>query len=133
MGFRQGAYARVWSMDDKGKFCTCRMSISRKNKKTGSYDTEFQDGYVRFVGTAYNMIKAIPISDKGLNIKLASCDVTNYFERNGKKYFNPQFTVFGFELADGESATPTGQAQNAYDPMEDLKSVSADEEELPFD
>ncbi len=133
MGFRQGAYARVWSMDDKGKFCTCRMSISRKNKNTGSYDTEFQDGFVRFVGSAYNMIKGIPISEKGVNIRLSSCDVTNYFERNGKKYFNPQFTVFGFELADGTESPSAGKSANSYDPMDDLKSVSADEEELPFD
>ena len=35
MGFRQGAYAKIWKIEDKGNYHVAQMSISRKNKDTG--------------------------------------------------------------------------------------------------
>lgn len=52
MGFRTGSYATIWSVESATDTRTkARISISRKNKQTGEYDTDFS-GFVDFIGTA---------------------------------------------------------------------------------
>lgn len=52
MGFRTGSYATIWSVESASDTRTkARISISRKNKQTGEYDTDFS-GFVDFIGTA---------------------------------------------------------------------------------
>ena len=51
MGFRDGAYATVWEITDEGKYASVRLSISRKDKQSGEYKTDF-NSIVRFVGDA---------------------------------------------------------------------------------
>ena len=34
MGFRQGAYAKIWKVENKGNYHVAQISISRKNKDT---------------------------------------------------------------------------------------------------
>ena len=52
MGFRKDSFATVWSVDAVSDTLTkARVSISRKNKQTGEYETDFS-GFVSFVGTA---------------------------------------------------------------------------------
>lgn len=42
MGFRTGSYATIWSVESASDTRTkARISISRKNKQTGEYDTDF--------------------------------------------------------------------------------------------
>ena len=102
MGFRQDAYARVFSVDNKGKYSTCNLSISRKNKETDQYEVEFQDGYVRFVGKAHDAINSVDVPSKGLNVKITSCDVTRKYDAESKKtYIN--YVVFGIEVQDGSA------------------------------
>ena len=99
MGFRQGSFARIWSYENKGNYSTCRLSISKKNKNTDAYETEFTDGFVRLVGNAHQAIQGIQIDEKkGYNIKISSCDVTNvYTAPDGKVSYAPHYTIFGFE------------------------------------
>ena len=42
MGFRTGAYAKVWEVTPMSDTSTkVRMSVSRKNKQTGEYEQDF--------------------------------------------------------------------------------------------
>ena len=52
MGFRTGAYAKVWEVTPMSDTSTkVRMSVSRKNKQTGEYEQDFS-GFVLCIGTA---------------------------------------------------------------------------------
>ena len=103
MGFRQDSYARVWSVENKGNYSTARISISRKDKNTGTYTTDFQDGYVRLVGQAHTAFQGVQIDEKkGISIKISSCEVTNvYTAPDGKVSYTPHYTIFGLEIQDG--------------------------------
>ena len=50
MGFTVGRYAKIWSFKDEGKWGTVNLSVSRKDKETGVYKTDFKDGFVSVVG-----------------------------------------------------------------------------------
>lgn len=127
MGFRQGAYAKIWKIEDKGNYHVAQMSISRKNKDTGVYDTEWQNNFVRLVGTAHQQIATMDISR---NVKIGSCDVTNKYDKDKNATYT-NYVVFNFEdNPDGGSkpAAPKPTAPN------DFVSVADDaSDELPFD
>ena len=144
MGFRQGAFGNVWSVEDHGNYSTARFSISKKNQTTGVYETEFQDGYVRLVGKAHEKFKDRPVSEKGEFIKIASCDVTNFYSKpDGTVSYTPHFTIFDFEffsdIRDG-NGNSNGNAANATSgnrPKQDKDDFvnvpdDVDDEELPF-
>lgn len=155
MGFRQGAFARIWSVNDEGKYSTANVSVSRKNKDTGKYDVEFSDGYVRLVGSAHEAAKELGLptreefdsqSDKGVSVKISSCDVTNNYDTKTKKLYT-NCVIFGFEIpdnnggdsSDNSGAKSTGKSKkSATGSKAKTKAASAaqdeteDEDELPF-
>ena len=52
MGFRKDTFATVWSVEPTSDTMTkARISISRKNRQTGEYETDFS-GFVSFVGSS---------------------------------------------------------------------------------
>ena len=127
MGFRQGAYAKIWEIEDKGNYHVAQMSISRKNKDTGVYDTEWQNNFVRLVGTAHQQIATMDISR---NVKIGSCDVTNKYDKDKNTTYT-NYVVFNFEdNPDGGSkpAAPKPTAPNDFVPVADDAA-----DELPFD
>lgn len=110
MGFRQGAYAKIWKVENKGNYHVAQISISRKNKDTGAYDTEWQDSFVRLVGTAHQQIETMDISH---NVKIGSCDVTNKYDAQKKTTYT-NYVIFNFEdnnngAAQKPAARPTPQ------------------------
>jgi hypothetical protein len=142
MGFRQGAYAKVWRVEDKGNYSVAQISISRKKKDSDQYETEFQNNFVRFVGTAHDLGKDIPEVQGGTSIKITSCDVTNKYDKEAKKEYT-NFVIFGFEFPDnnnGKSGTTSNKksaaskkntnkpADNGFMNIPD----GIDSEELPF-
>lgn len=100
MGFRNGAYCKVWSVEPKTDTWTkCRISISRKNKQTGEYEQDFS-GFVDFYGTAAAS-KASKLSE-GARIKLGDVDVTSTYNKEKRvEYIN--YKCFSFDLEDGET------------------------------
>lgn len=123
MGFRTGAYATIWSAEPISDTVTkCRISVSRKNKNTGEYETDFS-GYVAFLGTA-TAKKALGLKEKD-RIKIADCDVkTHYDKAKNVTYYN--FSIFSFETgAETQKSKPTNYAET---PVED-SDVS---DNLPF-
>lgn len=155
MGFRQGAFARIWSVNDEGKYSTANVSVSRKNKETGKYDVEFSDGYVRLVGSAHEAAKDLGLptreefdsqSDKGVSVKISSCDVTNNYDTKTKKLYT-NCVIFGFEIPDnngGDSSDSAGaksagkSKKSTSGSKAKAKAAAAaqeeadDEDELPF-
>lgn len=96
MGFRTGAFAKVWDVESiSGTNTKLRISISRKNRQTQEYEQDFS-GFVNCIGTAAAH-KAAGLK-KGARIKLGEIDVSTKYI-NEKNYTN--FKVFSFELDDG--------------------------------
>lgn len=144
MGFRQSAFARIWTVNDEGKYSTANISVSKKNKETGNYVVEFNDGYVRLVGAAHEAAKQLglptreqfdPQSHKGVSIKILSCDVTNNYDKNTKKLYT-NCAIFEFELPDGNGNTGNNQsAAKSAAPAANKQAnppVAEDDDELPF-
>lgn len=116
MGFREGAFATVWEVTDRGdNFTKIRVSTSRKDKKNDEYVTDF-NGFVSLIGEAH---KKADLIDRGLEngdryrIKLGACDVTNRYDKAaGREFVN--YTLFDFESADGSSSDGgSGKSKNS--------------------
>lgn len=94
MGFRTGAYAKVWEVTPMSDTSTkVRMSVSRKNKQTGEYEQDFS-GFVLCIGTAAAR-KAMQLHE-GSRIKIGDCDVTTKYDSQ-KKITYTNFKMFSFE------------------------------------
>lgn len=124
MGFRKDAYATVWSVEPTSDTYTkVRISVSRKNKSTGEYETDFS-GFVSFVGTAAAK-KAAQLKEKD-RIRLGDVDVTTRYDKeNGTSYTN--YKVFSFDPPAEKDIKPSDEpAQNPVD------SGEVDDSALPF-
>ncbi len=125
MGFRTGAYAKVWEVTPMSDTSTkVRLSVSRKNKQTGEYEQDFS-GFVLCIGTAAarNAAKL----KEGARIKLGDCDVTTKYDAQ-KKVTYTNFKLFSFEDADGNSSTGSDKT----DPQPTVDEGEIDENRLPF-
>jgi len=146
MGFRQGAIAKLWSVEDQGKYCTGNLTVSKKDEEAeNGYTYTFRDGYVRFIGDAYK--KAMELSDqleKGLSIEILSCDVTNYYSVKTKKMII-SYAVFDFEEVDwdkfkkkpkkkDDEEAPKTKKKKKAEPDDDEPDYEelVGEEDLPF-
>lgn len=124
MGFRTGAYATIWEVKQgNGNFAEVRLSTSRKNKETDSYETDFS-GYVRFVGDAYQKAGSLVERDR---IKINACDVTTYYQKD-KKVTYTNFVVFDFEKVGGSSESL--DSKNDYETASGYNEIT--DEDLPF-
>lgn len=125
MGFRKGAYATVWEVrNGSGNWMDVRLSISKKNRQSGEYETDFS-GFARFIGDAAD--KASCLGERA-RIKIGECDVTNYYNKEkGITYTN--FAVFSFEDADGGSSSGNRNQKNGGD---GFMSYADDDGDLPF-
>ena len=128
MGFRSGVYCTVWEVKPKTNGITeGRISISKKNKMTDEYETDFS-GFVAFVGSAAAQ-KALKLQPQD-RIRIGDCEVTNTYDKEKRvTYWNPR--IFSFETRDEfETAKP-----NNLPPLEHFVEVQGDEiedEGLPF-
>lgn len=126
MGFRTGAYATAFSVEPgRGNFTKVRLAISRKNRDTGAYETEFS-GYCMFIGTAHAKASRLKERDR---IKLGDVDVTNTYDKESRKeYVN--YKVFDFDAADSTngSSQPAASSIVSSNPSEG----DTDDNSLPF-
>lgn len=102
MGFSVNSYAKIWEVEDKGKYYMCNISISKRGADN-TYDTTFK-GKVAFFGDAYN---CKPMT--GQRIKILNCDVTNraYVKPDGTKTYPVCYSIFKYELQDPSSGSST--------------------------
>ena len=116
MGFRTGTYAKVWSVEQVSPTMTKgRISISRKNRNTGEYETDFS-GFVTFVGQSAAQ-KALSLKE-GDRIKLGDIDLSNTYDKERKvTYWNPK--VFSFEFEDAAYSTPQVEIDSGFMQLSD--------------
>ena len=123
MGFRTGAYAKVWEVTPMSDTSTkVRMSISRKNKQSGEYEQDFSC-FVLAIGTAAAK-KAAGLKE-GNRIKLGDVDVTTKYDKE-KKVTYTNFKMFSFEL-DGEEPR-----DSSTEPQPTVDEGEIDDNRLPF-
>lgn len=116
--FSNNSYAKIKEVEDKGNYSICKISISKKNRTTQKYETDFI-AKVRFVGTAHLQR---PMADQ--RIKITSCGVSNCYTKNEKLEFpkSPTYTVFSYELQE--------DVENSNNLRPELEEI--DENQLPF-
>lgn len=129
MGFRTGAYATIWEVKNgNGNYTDVRLSISKKNKQTNEYETDFS-GFVRFIGTAHQKATSLKERDR---IKIGDCEVTNNYNKE-KNVTYTNFAVFSFEDANsGGNANNNQNTQSKSDPDGFMNIPDGIDEELPF-
>lgn len=117
MGFRQrdsegrGGFARIWSAENKGNYSIAKVSTSKK-RKDGSYETDFQDGFVRLIGSAHEKAQTLNIGEKGVAIQITSCEVTTPYDAQAKKgYVN--YAIFAFDIPDGNNSGDAAPAKSS--------------------
>lgn len=126
MGFRSGAWATVWETESKFPTLTNgRISISKKNKETDSYEEDFS-GFVAFVGTDAAK-KALTLSQKD-RIKLGDVEVSRkYVKESGKTYYN--FKVYSFDTY-AETQAADALKKSSKNTKDELPTM--DDDECPF-
>ena len=130
MGFRNGSYAKCWSVEPKSNTNTqLRISISRKNKETGEYEQDFS-GFVSCIGTA--AAKKAANLKEGDTIKLGDVDVSTTYNAERKQTYT-NYKVFSFQTNDEVEAEKNGGKVQAKHPV-DVVEPDPDETEndLPF-
>lgn len=130
MGFRTGSYATIWSVESVSNTITRgRISISRKNKQSGEYETDFS-GYVSFIGTsAANKAAGLKERDR---VRLGDVDVTTQYDKEKNTTYT-NFKIFSFDMADEVGQTrPAAQTNMMTDDPEPTNIDEYDDSELPF-
>lgn len=141
MGFKQkdnegrGGFARIWSIDDKGNYSVAKLSTSKK-REDGSYETDFQDGFVRLIGSAHKKAQTLNVSDKGVSIQITSCEVTTAYNAETKKGYT-NYAIFAFDVPDGNAGASTSErtGKKSVAKAKASKDLSVDDEtddDLPF-
>lgn len=127
MGFRTGAYAKVWEVTPISDTSTkIRLSISRKNKSTGEYEQDFS-GYVLAIGTS-TANKAAKLKE-GDRIKLGDVDVTTKYDKD-KRVTYTNYKMFSFDEDGTEpQSQPADPSEMTVDEGEIDDSVDS---RLPF-
>lgn len=148
MGFSVNSYAKVWGVEDKGKYSVVELSVSKKAKdRDGNeikdengrtvYDIEFSNKFVRFVGKAHELAKTLQKND---SIKILNCDVTNKYDKEKNTTFT-NYVVFDAEPSQYNNSSrgnsSSGKQQNQSKPStkydNDFLNVDEDSDAgLPF-
>lgn len=126
--FSTGSYAHIWKLEDKCNYHVAQMSTSKKNNETGEYEKDWNDSFVRLVGTAHNQAKTL---DTSKNVRIGRCGVSNnYNKEKNTTYTN--YVIFNFEDENSNSGgSNTQKPQKSKDDFMDV-SASIDDDELPF-
>lgn len=126
MGFKQDArFVKVWNVENKGNYHIVELSTSKKDSRTGNYETDFSNKFVRFIGTAHELAKSLK---KGDTIKLGSCEVTNKYDKEKNTTYT-NYMVYSFEIEGGNNKTAHTPAKGNEGFMNIPDEVDS---ELPF-
>lgn len=110
--FSVNSFAKIKEIvETKDNYTVCKISISKKDKKTNQYETTFI-AKVTFLGDAHLQR---PMADQ--RIKITSCGVSNCYVKDNKLEFLkvPRYVVFGYELQSDQAPTPANQLYTTND------------------
>lgn len=108
MGFRSGAYAKVWSCSKgNGNYYVADMSTSRKTQD-GGYENDWSNKFVRLVGEAAEQAESI---NDGDSVRIGSCDVTNHYDK-AKQTLYTNYVIFSF-MNDDDNGSGNTQRSSA--------------------
>lgn len=94
MGFRSKNFCTVWEVEAISDTNTkARISTSRKDRQTGTYETDFS-GFVNFIGSVAAK-KALSLKAKD-RIRLGDVDVTTKYNAE-KNVTYTNYKIFSFE------------------------------------
>ena len=127
MGFRTGAWAKVWEVTPMSDTSTkVRISVNRKNKQSGEYEQDFS-GFVLAIGTAAAH-KAAGLKE-GDRIKLGDVDVSTKYDRE-KKVIYTNFKMFSFDTDNGNNTSSSSGGNT--EPQPPVDEGELDDNRLPF-
>jgi len=121
-------YAKVWSVEDKGKYVKTQISTSRKDKE-GNYINS--GWFANFVGKSVDMAKQINEKD---SIQILAGQIENKKNEDGK-YFT-SLTIFEFQFSDNNNSS---SQQTSSRPVNSKRTQNLDvpppideDEDMPF-
>lgn len=127
-----GGYARIWEVEDKGKYSIVRLSTSKK--KDGEDVQDFQSKYVRLIGHAHEIMKSVTIPDKkGVGVQLLNAETTIDVVKgnDGKSNFYTNYVVYDLSVDGGNASAKTTKATaKKENPATNIPDGV--DEELPF-
>ena len=127
MGFGTGKFAHIWKLENKGNYHVAQMSTSKKNKETNQYETDWQNNFVRLVGTAHTQADKLDITK---NVKIGACEVTNKYDKEKNTTYT-NYVIFGFEDEDSSNqSNPNTKPAKKDDGF--MNIPDGIDEELPF-
>ena len=130
MGFRSGAYAKVWSIRPiSDTMASINISTSKKNKQTEKLEKDFS-GFATCIGTA--AVKKAMALKEGDTIIIGDCEVSmTYGEDNKPTYTN--YKVYSFEVADNKSKQGGAPSANSHKKADEgIDHNPVEESHLPF-
>lgn len=132
MGFRSGAFAKIWEITPISDTMTkLNVSISKKNRQTGEYEKDFS-GFPVCIGTAAAG-KASKLQ-KGDTIILGDVDVSTRPRPDGKGVYT-DYKIFSFELANNDDKGGKVPAKTAAKPKKPAyveENSVEDDNDLPY-
>lgn len=116
--FSVGSYAKIKEVETNDKYSIVKITISKKDKKTGKWDTSFV-AKCSFVCDAHLQR---PMAEQ--RIKITSCGVSNCYMKDEKLEFlkAPRYVVFGYEL----------QEENGNKTNSPILTEMIDDGDIPF-
>ena len=130
MGFREGSFGKIWSVENKGNYSVAEMSTSKKNKQTDKYETDWSNKFVRLIGTAAKQVEGKEIPKGGLSVKIGQCEVTNNYDKE-KKITYTNYAIFNFheEEENGKSNSKSNAKPNT---KVSKPAIDEEDDQLPF-
>lgn len=129
MGFRTGAYAKVWSIRPiSDTMASINISTSKKNKQTEKMEKDFS-GFATCIGTA--AVKKAMALKEGDVIVIGDCEVTMAYGADNKPTFT-NYKVYNFEVAENNKPKTTGGSSHQKRTDEGIDHNPVEESHLPF-
>ena len=129
---RIGGYAKIWKVEDKGKYSVAEMSVSKKHNDgdyvvgviVNGYDIQFQHKFVRLIGNAHEKMKNVEIPKGGISVQILNLDVTNRYDAEKKTTYT-NYTISALDFPFDDNGAQSRQTSGS-------KPQASNKNELPF-
>ena len=115
MGFRTGAYAKIWELKDQKFGKQAQISISKKKKDSDEYVQEFS-GWVNLSQAVADQVQT------GDRIRIGDCDVKNSYNKEKQQTYT---NFYIYSVYDDDASSPMSPQKEDFEEVED-------DAELPF-